>query len=154
MPGGFLGQMHMGGRGMVWKELGRVRVYGRRPGDDGGNSVILARKVIRRIGNWSNVLSCEVQALLRCISFAGYGVLEKGSLDATAKITCAKLNKRSRDADLSKDMLGPESQPELLRSWCVEGHIEFRVISSVLTQYYLRTIQQRYSPYEGPPSLE
>ncbi|GKE33421.1 hypothetical protein Tco_1452743, partial [Tanacetum coccineum] len=36
---------------------------------------------------------------------------EKGSLDAPAKLTRAKLNKRSRDADLSKDMLGPESPP-------------------------------------------
>ncbi|GJS56826.1 hypothetical protein Tco_0651610 [Tanacetum coccineum] len=32
-------------------------------------------RVIRRIGNWSNALSCEVQALIRRISFAGYGVL-------------------------------------------------------------------------------
>nr|GEW32072.1 uncharacterized mitochondrial protein AtMg00810-like [Tanacetum cinerariifolium] len=30
--------------------------------------------VIRRIENWSNALSCEVQALIRDISFAGYGV--------------------------------------------------------------------------------
>ncbi|GKD34375.1 hypothetical protein Tco_1249884, partial [Tanacetum coccineum] len=32
-------------------------------------------RVIRRIVNWSNALSCEVQALIRRISFAGYGVL-------------------------------------------------------------------------------
>ncbi|GJR78896.1 hypothetical protein Tco_0149681 [Tanacetum coccineum] len=30
---------------------------------------------IRRIGNWSNVFSCKVQALIRRISLAGYGVL-------------------------------------------------------------------------------
>ncbi|GKB19501.1 hypothetical protein Tco_0853424, partial [Tanacetum coccineum] len=28
---------------------------------------------IRRIGNWSNALSCEVLALIRRISFVGYG---------------------------------------------------------------------------------
>ncbi|GJT81493.1 reverse transcriptase domain-containing protein [Tanacetum coccineum] len=37
---------------------------------------------------------------------------------------------------------GPESPPELQRSWCVEGHIRFRVISSVLMQRYLRTTRQ------------
>ncbi|GKB69238.1 hypothetical protein Tco_0930650, partial [Tanacetum coccineum] len=42
---------------------------------------------------------------------------EKGSLDTPAKLTRAKLNKRSRDADLSKDMSCPESPPELRRSW-------------------------------------
>ncbi|GJW32992.1 heat shock 70 kDa protein 15-like protein [Tanacetum coccineum] len=31
-------------------------------------------RVIRRIGNWSNALPCEVQALIRRISFAGYDV--------------------------------------------------------------------------------
>ncbi|GJY94851.1 hypothetical protein Tco_0511212 [Tanacetum coccineum] len=30
---------------------------------------------IRRIGNWSNTFSCEVLALIRHISFVGYGVL-------------------------------------------------------------------------------
>ncbi|GJU92017.1 zf-CCHC domain-containing protein [Tanacetum coccineum] len=38
-------------------------------------------KGIRRIGNWSNALSCEVQALIRFISFAGYGVHQKTSQD-------------------------------------------------------------------------
>nr|GEY46719.1 hypothetical protein [Tanacetum cinerariifolium] len=42
-----------------------------------------------------------------------------------------KLNKYSREADLSKDMSGPESPPELQRSWCVKGHIRFGVISSI-----------------------
>ncbi|GKB28530.1 ribonuclease H-like domain-containing protein [Tanacetum coccineum] len=36
-------------------------------------------RVIRRIGNWSNAFSCEVQALIRHISFAGYGVLVRKS---------------------------------------------------------------------------
>ncbi|GKB95551.1 hypothetical protein Tco_0981688 [Tanacetum coccineum] len=40
-------------------------------------------------------------------------------------------------------MSGPESPPELQRSWYVEGHIRFGVISSVLMQRYLRTIRQR-----------
>ncbi|GJY08851.1 hypothetical protein Tco_0377036 [Tanacetum coccineum] len=31
-------------------------------------------RVIRRIGNWSNAFSCEVEALIRRIPFAGYGV--------------------------------------------------------------------------------
>nr|GEX22957.1 hypothetical protein [Tanacetum cinerariifolium] len=52
-----------------------------------------------------------------------------------AKLARAKLNKCSGDADLSKDMSGPESPPELWRSWCVEGHIRFGVISSVLAQW-------------------
>ncbi|GKE33783.1 hypothetical protein Tco_1453105, partial [Tanacetum coccineum] len=42
---------------------------------------------------------------------------ERDSLDAPAKLTRAKLNKCSRDADLSKDKSGPESSPELRRSW-------------------------------------
>ncbi|GKA25631.1 hypothetical protein Tco_0711740 [Tanacetum coccineum] len=44
---------------------------------------------------------------------------KRGSLDAPAKLTRAKLKKRSGDADLS----GLESPLELQRSWCVEGHI-------------------------------
>ncbi|GJW20036.1 hypothetical protein Tco_0027472 [Tanacetum coccineum] len=42
---------------------------------------------------------------------------ERGSLDAPAKLTQAKLNKRFRDADLSKDKSGPKSSPKLWRSW-------------------------------------
>ncbi|GKE95190.1 hypothetical protein Tco_1580045, partial [Tanacetum coccineum] len=30
---------------------------------------------IHRTGNWSNAFSCEVHALIRRISLAGYGVL-------------------------------------------------------------------------------
>ncbi|GJY62852.1 putative reverse transcriptase domain-containing protein [Tanacetum coccineum] len=33
---------------------------------------------IRRIGNWSNAFSCEVLALIRRISFVGYGCKSKG----------------------------------------------------------------------------
>ncbi|GJV66787.1 hypothetical protein Tco_1482296 [Tanacetum coccineum] len=58
-----------------------------------------------------------------------------------------------RDADLSKDKSGSESPPEFRRSWRVEGHVRSGVISSVLTQRYLRTIRQRYSPHEGLQSL-
>ncbi|GKD47196.1 hypothetical protein Tco_1271841, partial [Tanacetum coccineum] len=78
----------------------------------------------------------------------------KSGLDASAKLTRAKLNKRSGDADLSKDKSGPKSPPEFQRSWCVEGHARSRLISSVLMQRYLRIIRQRYIPCEGPPSLE
>ncbi|GJT93724.1 hypothetical protein Tco_1082569 [Tanacetum coccineum] len=78
---------------------------------------------------------------------------DKSGLDASAKLTRAKLNKRSGDADLSRDKSGPESPPELQRSWYVEGHVRSGVISSVLAQRYLRTIRQRYSPREGPQSL-
>nr|GEZ55121.1 reverse transcriptase domain-containing protein [Tanacetum cinerariifolium] len=67
---------------------------------------------------------------------------DKSSLDASAKITRAKLNKRSGDADLSKDKSGSESPPEFRRNWCVEGHVTSGVISSVLAQRYLRTIRQ------------
>ncbi|GKA70642.1 hypothetical protein Tco_0776781 [Tanacetum coccineum] len=49
---------------------------------------------------------------------------------------------------------GPEPQLEFWRSWYVEGHIRSGVISSVLMQRYQRTIRQRYSPCEGPLSLE
>ncbi|GJZ82796.1 hypothetical protein Tco_0647969 [Tanacetum coccineum] len=68
---------------------------------------------------------------------------EKCSLDTPAKLTRAKLNKRSGDADLSKDKSGPKSPLERRRSWYVKGHIRFGVISSVLAQRYLRTIRQR-----------
>ncbi|GJT63707.1 putative nucleotidyltransferase, ribonuclease H [Tanacetum coccineum] len=37
---------------------------------------------------------------------------DKSGLDASAKLTRAELNKRSGDADLSKDKSGPESPPE------------------------------------------
>ncbi|GKA78900.1 hypothetical protein Tco_0785437 [Tanacetum coccineum] len=40
-------------------------------------------------------------------------------------------------------MSGPESSPALRRSWCVEGHTRFGVISSVLMQRYPRTLRQR-----------
>ncbi|GJV43115.1 hypothetical protein Tco_1427651 [Tanacetum coccineum] len=68
---------------------------------------------------------------------------DKSGLDASAKLTRAKLNKRSRDADLSKDKSGLESPPEFRRSWCVKGHSRSGVISFFLTQRYLRTIRQR-----------
>ncbi|GJU76410.1 hypothetical protein Tco_1273480 [Tanacetum coccineum] len=41
---------------------------------------------------------------------------DKTGLDASAKLTWAKLNKRSRDADFSKDNSGPESPLEFRRS--------------------------------------
>ncbi|GJZ02063.1 hypothetical protein Tco_0520024, partial [Tanacetum coccineum] len=40
----------------------------------------------------------------------------KSGLDASAKVTRAELNKRSRDADLSKDKSGSESPLEFQRS--------------------------------------
>ncbi|GKD54508.1 hypothetical protein Tco_1287895 [Tanacetum coccineum] len=52
------------------------------------------------------------------------------------------------------DMMRSEAPPEFRRSWCVEGRVRSRVISSVLAQRYLRTIRQWYSPCEGPLSLE
>ncbi|GKF41950.1 hypothetical protein Tco_0125292, partial [Tanacetum coccineum] len=70
-------------------------------------------------------------------------------LDAPVKLTWAKLNKRSGDADLSKDMSGPDSPPELRRSWCVEGQTRFGVISSVLAQQYLRTVRQSFGSFGG-----
>ncbi|GJS47409.1 hypothetical protein Tco_0597530 [Tanacetum coccineum] len=79
---------------------------------------------------------------------------EKYNLDTATKLARAKPNKRSGDADLSKDKLGPESPLEFKRSWYVEGHIRSGVISSVLMQRCQRTIKQRYSPCEGPLSLD
>ncbi|GJW52744.1 putative reverse transcriptase domain-containing protein [Tanacetum coccineum] len=55
---------------------------------------------------------------------------EKYSLDAPAKLTRAKLNKSSGDANLSKEKLGPESPPDFQRSWCVEGHLGDEGLSS------------------------
>nr|GEY64493.1 hypothetical protein [Tanacetum cinerariifolium] len=40
---------------------------------------------------------------------------DKSGLAASAKLTWAKLNKHSRDADLLKDKSGPESPPEFQR---------------------------------------
>ncbi|GJT83150.1 hypothetical protein Tco_1057492 [Tanacetum coccineum] len=48
---------------------------------------------------------------------------EKYNLDTATKLARAKPNKRSRDADLSKDKSVPESPLEFRRSWYVEGHI-------------------------------
>nr|GEZ92667.1 reverse transcriptase domain-containing protein [Tanacetum cinerariifolium] len=70
---------------------------------------------------------------------------DKSRLDASAKLTRDKLNKRSGDANLSKDKSGPESPPEFQRSWCVKGHVRSGVISLVLAQWYLRTIRQSTS---------
>ncbi|GJY87317.1 hypothetical protein Tco_0501945 [Tanacetum coccineum] len=75
------------------------------------------------------------------------GPEDAGSSYASAKLTRAELNKRSRDADLSKDKSGLESPLEFRRSWYVEGHIRSGVISSVLAQRYLRN-----SPTKGPSS--
>ncbi|GKC97206.1 hypothetical protein Tco_1167481 [Tanacetum coccineum] len=47
-------------------------------------------------------------------------------------------------------MPGLESPPELRRSWCVEGHIRFGVISSVLMQRYQRTTRQSGSRIRTP----
>ncbi|GKA43382.1 hypothetical protein Tco_0736106 [Tanacetum coccineum] len=53
-----------------------------------------------------------------------------GNLYATT-VARDKPNKRSGDADLSKDKSGPESPVEFRRSWYVKGRIRFGVISSV-----------------------
>ncbi|GKA88553.1 hypothetical protein Tco_0810317 [Tanacetum coccineum] len=53
--------------------------------------------------------------------------VEEISSNASAKLTRAELNKRSKDANLSKDKSGPESPPEFRRSWYVEGHIRSAV---------------------------
>nr|GEW25584.1 reverse transcriptase domain-containing protein [Tanacetum cinerariifolium] len=68
---------------------------------------------------------------------------DKSGLDASAKLTRAKLNKRSGDAGLSKDKSSPELSPEFRRSRYVEGHVRSGVISSVLAQRHLRVIRQR-----------
>ncbi|GKE67751.1 hypothetical protein Tco_1521912 [Tanacetum coccineum] len=46
---------------------------------------------------------------------------DKSVFDASAKLTRAKLNKRSGDIDLSKEKSGPESPPEFQRSCPREG---------------------------------
>ncbi|GJX62492.1 hypothetical protein Tco_0295392 [Tanacetum coccineum] len=46
--------------------------------------------------------------------------------DASAKLTRAKLNKRSGDADLSKDKSGPESPLEFWRSCPCEGPLSLK----------------------------
>ncbi|GJT83146.1 hypothetical protein Tco_1057488 [Tanacetum coccineum] len=79
---------------------------------------------------------------------------EKYNLDPATKLARAKPNKRSGDADVSKDKSGPESPLEFWRSWYVEGHIRSGVISFVLMHRCQRTIRQRHSPCEGPLSLE
>ncbi|GJT86609.1 ribonuclease H-like domain-containing protein [Tanacetum coccineum] len=54
-----------------------------KPSSDNGKKVdkiqekIVNITWIRRIGNWSNAFSCEVLALIRCISLVGYGVLQQ-----------------------------------------------------------------------------
>ncbi|GJV28926.1 hypothetical protein Tco_1385374 [Tanacetum coccineum] len=65
-----------------------------------------------------------------------------------------RFHELAREAGLSKYMAGPELPPELRRSWCIKGYIRSEVISYVLIHRYQRTIRQRYSPCEGPLSLE
>nr|GEU66634.1 hypothetical protein [Tanacetum cinerariifolium] len=47
---------------------------------------------------------------------------------------------------MSKEKSGLESPLEFERSWCVEGHVKFGVISSILMQRNLRTTRQSMSP--------
>nr|GEU86585.1 hypothetical protein [Tanacetum cinerariifolium] len=68
-------------------------------------------------------------------------VQDKFSLDASAKLTRGKLNKRSKDVDLSKDKSGLESPPEFRRSWYVEEHVRSGVSSSVLAQWQQRLME-------------
>nr|GEW18052.1 reverse transcriptase domain-containing protein [Tanacetum cinerariifolium] len=49
--------------------------------------------------------------------------VDKSGLDASVKLTQAKLNKHFRDADLLKDKSGPESPPEFQRSLYVKGYV-------------------------------
>ncbi|GKD75210.1 hypothetical protein Tco_1333492, partial [Tanacetum coccineum] len=65
------------------------------------------------------------------------------SLSTSAELARAKLDKYSGDAGMSKDVLGPKQPGELRRSWYVEGHVRFGVISSVLAQRYQRATRQR-----------
>ncbi|GJS28826.1 putative reverse transcriptase domain-containing protein [Tanacetum coccineum] len=51
----------------------------------------------------------------------GKGISNPLMADASVKLTWAKLNKCSRDVDLSKDKSGPESPPEIQRSYPCEG---------------------------------
>ncbi|GJV42720.1 reverse transcriptase domain-containing protein [Tanacetum coccineum] len=74
----------------------------------------------------------------------------EASGNASAKLRRAELNKRFGDADLSGDKSGPESPPEFWRSWYVEGHIRFGVISSVQAQRHLRNNPTKGD--EGPNS--
>ncbi|GKC38885.1 reverse transcriptase domain-containing protein, partial [Tanacetum coccineum] len=80
---------------------------------------------------------------------------DKSGLDASAKLTRAELNKRSGDADLSKDKSVPGSPSEFRRSWYVEGHIMSGVVSSVLAQQHLRNspIKGDEGPSFGGPKL-
>ncbi|GJV23071.1 hypothetical protein Tco_1375766 [Tanacetum coccineum] len=51
--------------------------------------------LIRRIRNWSNALSCEVLALIRRISFVGYGIIReefvKLLLDSFGKLSIREI---------------------------------------------------------------
>ncbi|GJY31725.1 putative ribonuclease H-like domain-containing protein [Tanacetum coccineum] len=49
-------------------------------------------RVIRRIGNWSNVLSCKVQALIRRIFLAGYDVARLHNWSGKGKIRVGNLD--------------------------------------------------------------
>ncbi|GJZ42958.1 hypothetical protein Tco_0590213, partial [Tanacetum coccineum] len=105
----------------------------------------------------SGRLGCRVSRMVPNVevNLRGLFELDKSDLSDTAtKLAWAKPNKRSGDADLSKDKSGPEPPPAFWRSWCVEGDVRFGVISPVLMQRYLRTTRQRYSPCEGPQSLK
>ncbi|GJW18537.1 hypothetical protein Tco_0025973 [Tanacetum coccineum] len=62
------------------------------------------------------------------------GRLEEGVHGLRGALGEQRENQAWQEADLSKDLSGPELPPKLRRSWCVEGHIRFGVISSVLMQ--------------------
>ncbi|GKD75361.1 reverse transcriptase domain-containing protein, partial [Tanacetum coccineum] len=55
--------------------------------------------------------------IMTCVTTSKFSICINGEAhDASAKLTWAKLNKRSRDDDLSKDKSGPESPTEFQRS--------------------------------------
>ncbi|GJX60652.1 zinc finger, CCHC-type containing protein [Tanacetum coccineum] len=79
---------------------------------------------------------------------------KKHNEETSTNLAWTEPGKYSGEAGMSKDTPGPESPGELRRSWYVEGHVRSGVVSPVLAQRYQRTTQQRYSPCQGPLSLE
>ncbi|GKA21799.1 reverse transcriptase domain-containing protein [Tanacetum coccineum] len=65
---------------------------------------------------------------------------DKSGLVASAKLTRVELNKRSRDADLSKDKSGPESPPEFRRSWI---YVDGGSSSEVMYEHCFRNLRAK-----------
>ncbi|GJS09550.1 hypothetical protein Tco_0366346 [Tanacetum coccineum] len=81
------------------------------------------RSQIRRIGNWPNAFSCEVQALIRRISFVGYSSIDKGPFQmGTFQETLAEGNECALHLGPERSQVYSDLSPEDKERCSWKGH--------------------------------